>query len=108
MLSSSYITRIGCRSDVPVLCLPLLFTQNMGSTLSTDYCVFIFHPVSEDEFQLSVLPNNHLINQRHESIRFKPHAFLLLLKHAKEHLNPPPAVSPILFLILDAADLLTE
>lgn len=70
--------------------------------------IIILHTVSEDEYQLPVLSNNNPVNQRHKGIWIKSNAFLLLLQHAQEHLNPPPAVSLILFLILDAANLLTE
>ena len=72
------------------------------------YYIFVFHPIPENEFQPPTLSNDNPVNQSHEGIQFKPQAFLLFLKHSQEYLNLPSAVSLILFLILDTADLLAE
>ena len=76
--------------------------------MSTNYCIFIIHPIPEDEFHLPVLSNDNPVNQRHKGIWIKANAFLLLLKHSQEYLNSPSAVSLVLLLLLDATDLLAE
>ena len=66
----------------------------------------IFHPTPETEFQLPVLPNNDPIHQRYKGVWIKLQAFLLLLQHPEESLDPPSVPHLILLLVCNPPELL--
>ena len=68
--------------------------------------MFIFHPIPETKYQLLILPNHHLIHQRHKGVWIKIQAFFLLLQHPEENLNLPPAICLILLLDCNPSELI--